>query len=461
MTRPRTGFEPDGLLQCLARLPVAREYIVGYSGGADSTALLLALAELGERRPAPIQALHFDHGLHRRSGDWQAHCARFCAARGIGLRTVHLEVPRERGSSPELAARQARYLALEGMLQAGEMYLTAHHADDRAETLFLNLMRGSGIEGLASIPELRRLGAGWVGRPLLGFARRDLLHYLQVRGVEWIDDPSNRDTTMDRNYLRHELFPALDRRWPGTTTRLARTAQHAREVADVLSADLNRRFGHIILDRFTLDAASLLQLPRTLQALLVRLWVRDSDLPSPPGSRLAAFLDQLEAAATSGGTMELRWAGWQIRRHRDRLWLHRQALPAPCPELDWDGGGVLDLGPVHGSLRIAGGGSAPEGLRVGPRRSGDRMRLHCGGPGRRVKDLLRESGVPPWLRDSIPVLYHADEVLALGDWMLSGRWRAWLAEHGATFQWTPEDDLLRKLRAGAKASAIDRPAPVR
>lgn len=441
--------DTDRLLTSLARLPHATRFRVGFSGGADSTALLTMLCELGGRCPAPIAALHFNHGLHPLADEWQVHCEQFCSNREIPFHAVRLEVPFDSGGSPELAARRARYTALGALLGAGEIYLTAHHANDRAETLFLNLMRGSGIDGLASIPALRRCGAGWVARPLLEFARQDLERILSERNISWLEDPANRDPASDRNYLRHDLFPELERRWPGLAGRLARTADQARRTMDAIAADLDARHGHLILDSGTLAAGALLRLPADLQALLIRHWVRGSGLAPPPYARLTEFLRQLCAPAAAARAVELRWDGWQIKRHRDFLWMHPCPFPSPCPEQRWTRGEKIDLGGGFGSLYLGAARAQLGPLEVGPRRRGARMRLHANGPRRPVKDLLRECGVPPWLRDSIPVLYREGEPLAVGDWALAADFRDWLDGHDAEYHWHPEDELLRRVRERA------------
>lgn len=460
MTLEDSPFDAGQLLVRLKRLaPVAR-YVVGFSGGADSTALLVAMHELGDRRAAPLQALHFHHGLHPDADAWLSHCTQFCAERGIDFRSERLHIVAS-GASPEAAAREARYGAVCRMLETGEVFLTAHHADDRAETLFLNLKRGSGIDGLASIPASRALGAGRVFRPLLDFARADLEHYLAARDIAWIEDPANRDTTMDRNYLRHELFPQLEKRWPGIVKRLAATAARVRETVDVLDDSLESRFGPLLADPWTLPAGSVAEQPRPLQALLIRRWVRDRIPHPPPANRLAEFLDQLESTDEDAAPVELRWAGWQIKRHRHRLWLHPCTFPAGCPSMPWPAGTQLRLDHDFGSLHLEEAKSVPEGLHVGPRRQGTAMRLHAGGPHRPVKDLLRESGIPPWLRDAVPVLYRDGDPQAVGDWHLSAACQEWLATHGAVYHWQPAHDLLRKLRAEAHAAIIDRPATLR
>ncbi len=228
MKQQPANFTTRLLLDRLARLPDTEKYWVGFSGGADSTALLQALYECRPRLEAPLQAVHFHHGLQDGADAWQSQCEAFCRERDIPFHSEKLEISQVGNSNLEEESRNGRYRAVGQLLGKGETYLTAHHAEDQAETLFLNLMRGSGVEGLAGIPGLRTLEKGWVARPLLDFHRADLEHFLKDRQLDWLTDPSNADTIFDRNYLRQELFPLLEKRWPGVVNRLSRTARNAR-----------------------------------------------------------------------------------------------------------------------------------------------------------------------------------------------------------------------------------------
>ncbi len=173
------------------------------------------------------------------------------------------------------------------------MYLTAHHAEDQAETLFINLMRGSGVEGLAGIPALRTLDKGWVARPLLDQHRSDLDRYLETRSIEWLTDPSNEDTGFDRNYLRQALFPQLEKRWPGVVNRLSRTARNARITATAMAEFIENQSGDLIRDPSKMPLRKLLELEPEMQTLIVRQWLRRHEVPALPESRLKEFLDQL------------------------------------------------------------------------------------------------------------------------------------------------------------------------
>jgi len=209
-------FSPDPLLQQLLRYPQPPAYWVAYSGGLDSHVLLHALASLRGRLAAGIGAVHVNHGLQADALHWETHCRHVCE--GLGVRYVPLRVTAAAaaGESPEAAARAARYTALADWLPERHCLLTAQHQDDQAETLLLQLLRGSGVHGLAAMPDMAVLGAGRHQRPLLAFSRAQLHHYAAAHRLDWIDDPSNTDTAFDRNYLRQQGALAGRSRKPGT-----------------------------------------------------------------------------------------------------------------------------------------------------------------------------------------------------------------------------------------------------
>ena len=446
MSARRQGFGGDRLLAVLDRWPRPRRYWVGFSGGADSTALLQALHDIRERLGAELQAIHFHHGLQAAADDWDAHCRAFCAARDIALRVERLELDPGAPGSLEEAARDARYRAIESLLETGDVYLTAHQAEDQAETLFLNLMRGSGVEGLAGIPPLRRLGRGWVGRPLLDVERGELLTWLEARGIDWLEDPSNRDLAFDRNYLRQSLFPLLERRWPGVSRRLARTARHARQAAQAVASWVEDRAGDLLRDDITLPAGALLELETELQALVLREWLRRNEIPPLPEARLAEFLQQL-ASPRSGSQAEVRWSGWLVKRYRDTLWLQRADTDLACRGMEWQTEGSVALGPGAGRLELGDRKlRPPPGWSVGPRQPGDRIRTVAGAPSRKLKHCFQDRGVPPWLRPGVPVLRWDGEPVALGDAVFDERLGAWLAAHGTELTWRPSDPALESVR---------------
>jgi len=455
--KPEVGsFAIGKLLQRLAIFPTAPRYWVGFSGGADSTALLVALNELGPDLTAEFHAVHFNHGLQTAADNWQAHCLSFCEQRNIPLHTQRLELNIAQGQSPEEQARHRRYAAVEQLLGDGEIYLTAHHADDNAETFFLNLMRGSGMDGLAAIPPLRKIGKGWVARPLLEFRRKDLEFFLRQRDIPWLQDPSNLDPTYDRNYVRNSIFPDLDKRWPGAVKRLNRTASHARDFTAVLARLLTAQHGKLMLDSHTLAIEPFICLDPELQAMLLRQWLRDLEIISPPKQRLSEFLNQLNTPLPAGKQPELRWAQQLIKRHGKALWLHELPCPDLCPTRLWVSGMSMDMGPDFGQIGLSGNPVViPAGWEIGPRKKGARMMQHAGGPRRKLKELMRQCGLPPWLRAAIPVLYWQGEVAAVGDWLLSAELQRYLSDNGSVYTWQPNHPLLCKLQS-VSVHSLDR-----
>ncbi len=296
--------------------------LVAFSGGPDSTALLLALHELlGDSGRGRLRAAHVDHGLQSESGDWARHCK--AQARSLGLSLVCREVEvRADGRGVEAAARRARYEALAGLMEPGECLLTAHHQDDQWETLLLRMLRGTGIAGLAGIREKRRLGRGWLLRPLLDVPRTDLRAWLKRKGANCIDDPSNRDTGFDRSLVRNKVLPLLRGRWPGagvTAGRLARLAGETRELLQALAEEDGRgiaREDHI-------DCEGLLRLSAPRRANLLRERLAVHGVRAPSEARLNAALDMLLSAASDRHPVA-RWGGVRLARRRGRIYI--------CPE---------------------------------------------------------------------------------------------------------------------------------
>ncbi len=439
----------------MAGLPQTRMYWVGFSGGADSTALLHALYQCRAELPAPIHAVHFHHGLNTGADAWQSHCRNFCRERGIDFTSRKLDIRKDNKSSIEEESRNCRYLAVAELLQAGDIYLTAHHADDQAETLFLNLMRGSGIEGLAGIPQLRKLGQGQVARPLLNTRRSELESYLLRHGIDWLEDPSNKDQTFDRNFLRNSLFPQLEIRWPGVVRRLTRTSRTARISATALADFIDTHCNELLHSRHKMPLGPFLQLEPPMRALALRQWLRRQEIPALPEVRLNEFIKQI-ANSASTSQAEVRWGNWQIKRYGDLIWLQDQALPGLASDQEWTAGTKLELGDPLGCLQLPGTtGDIPGGWVVGARRKSERIRLHEQGVRRKLKDLFRESAIPPWLRSSIPVLYWDGEAVAIGDWIIAHRLKSWLKAQNVEYRWEPDSPLLSDLRSACHHLAVD------
>lgn len=395
----------------LSRLPDARRYLVAFSGGADSLVLLHLMQALRPRLTAVLAAAHVNHGLHPQADHWQAHCAAICEAWDIPLVSHRLHL--RPGPDLEARAREARYAALAAALDDDGVLLTAHHADDQAETVLLRLLRGSGTSGLAGIRRDRALAGGRLARPLLGWRRAELRAYAAAHALDWLEDPANEDLSQDRNFLRHRVLPTLRQRWPAVDRGLGRLADDAAET-DFLLAELARLDGLIDADCLPLDRLRDLADHRARN--LLRQWIRARGLLPPGRRRLAAGLHALCSAAADRAP-ELHWPGGRIRRYRQELYLDR-GEPSPAVPDVVRLVGAEDRRFAWGRLFWQRGGALPaaalDGADVHLRFAALRTRVvPLGRPAKRLGRLLQEAGVPPWQRASWPLLCRGDLVLAV------------------------------------------------
>ena len=392
-------------------VPPAR-VAVALSGGMDSIVLLDAAAAFVARHPIELSAIHVDHGLSPNSGRWAEFCAAQCALRGVPLATHRLRLERRRGESLEARARSARY---ECLLAADvDAIILAHHADDQAETVLLQLLRGAGPQGLAAMPR-HRAGRPVLLRPLLGLARTTIASYATARGLAWIDDESNADRRHARNFLRHEIAPLLAAHFPGYPGTLVRAARHQAEAAELADA-LAVVDAAGAVDELGLDRASLAALPATRAGNLLRWFMRREGLRPPSQARLSDMLRQLVPTADDA-KVSIAHEGREIGVHRGRVLVH--ARPPEPYVLAWHGErevrlpwGALTFVPVHGAgLCAAKLKQAPVSLRS--RTGGERIQLGTNRPHHAVKSLLQQAGLPRWERDALPFVWCGDELAAI------------------------------------------------
>jgi tRNA(Ile)-lysidine synthase len=407
---PGAAIDPVQIRERLDRIPGVRRFLVALSGGLDSCVLLHILNRA--RPAATVRAVHVNHGLRPAAGEWQEFCADLCAAYGIGIDVLKVDAHPARGESPEAAAREARYAAIRELMEPGDCLVTAHQQDDQAETLLLQLFRGSGPAGLAAMPELATLGPGWQLRPLLGFDRGALLDYALGAGLRWVEDDSNADPRYDRNFLRREVMPLLRARWPALAQALARAAMHQAEAIQLMQGMAETDFARVCDSlQGTLDVSRLRLLSPPRLHNVLRYWVRLNGALPPS----AAVLRQIVNAVGAGEDRSPRvaWGAHEVRRHANALYLLERVAPHPAEEYVWRTGEgdmsipelKLELGLENllaAGLRLP---AAAETLYIRFRRGGERIRLKGRKHSHSLKKLLQERGVPPWLRARLPLLY--------------------------------------------------------
>lgn len=426
----------------LAKLPAAGRYWVAYSGGMDSHCLLHACAALAHSLPGRLCAVHVDHGLSGASGRWASHCEAVCAALGVEFRLFIVNARAPGGESPEAWARKCRYRALAALLGDDEVLLTAHHMDDQAETVLLQLLRGAGPHGLAAMGGLRRFAKGWLARPLLAVGRVQLRDYARACGLHWVEDQSNMDLRFERNVLRHEIMPGLRKHWPHAANALSRAASWQASAAvlldEVAAEGLNACYR---TETASLSVGAMNELEAAKRPYVVRAWLRRRGLPAPSARHVQRILADLLHPLVKGSPC-VNWAGVQVRRYRDDLYaLPDIARPLPGKPVVWQPPAPLRFGPSE--LRAAdtvGSGlsrrrCAGAAVTVRFRRGGERCRPAGRAHGQSLKKLLQETGIPPWQRPSIPLIYVGDELAAVGDLWVCAGFEAGEGERGWTICW--------------------------
>jgi len=426
-----------GILRDALRAHPTGALCVAFSGGPDSTALLHALAGLREARERGLRAIHVDHGLHAHSGDWAERARQFCSVLEIECVVARVDVMRASGEGLEAAARHARYTALANALREGEWLLLGHHRDDQAETVLLKLLRGAGPEGMGGMRAMRPLGAGMLWRPLLDTPRLVLRDYAERHRLPVIDDPSNADTRLSRNYLRADILPRLVEHWPHAVDSILHSATHHRAAADVLRERWLAEFERVH-DRTTgsLDAAAWLQLPPALRDPLLDHWLRGRHLRIPTLAQRAQIERQLRGLR-EGRVPCIHWPGTDLHIWKGRLWAVVSAVPLPSAwQAEWQGQPLT----LPGGGRLEWLGAPPaETFTVRFRQGGEKLRPLGHRHTRELRDLFQQSSMPPWRRAACPLIYAGEELIAVADLWRSEQGESRFRLAGGQPCWRPAD----------------------
>ena len=434
-------------------LPVYSEvnrFIVAYSGGLDSHVLLHALAsdreQLGD---AELMAVYVNHGLSPNAEQWAEHCAQQCQSLDVTFRQYKVDATPEEGESPEAAARDVRYKVFEKFMMAGDCLLTAHHQDDQAETLLIQLLRGAGPRGLAAMPVLSEFAAGWQARPLLQVGRGDLEAYAREYNLTWVNDESNFDTGYDRNFLRHDVLPLLKSRFPAAAMTISRTSQLCAEAADLLADTARDDYATIDLGDNKLSANDLFDLGELRGRNVLHQWFRDRGFSTPSAAHMLRLWEDVVCTADESCPL-VSWPGVEVRRYRDVIYISQEMTAHDVSEvLQWDMNEPLAI-PCLGQLSCVSHRATEDNILLSEHLLAGKcleVRFRQGGEeiqpvGREghhsLKKLFQEEGVPPWERERLPLLYMDDELIAIADLWLAEGFTAPAGELGFEIAWLPD-----------------------
>ncbi len=463
------SITPQAFHVHLQHLSAAEKYLIAYSGGVDSHVLLHLCAQL-KNAPSGFKqsfsAVYIDHGLNAQAQKWGQHCQQICYELDIPLTIVAVDGRAKNGQSPEAAARTARYNAFAQLLTTDECLLTAQHLADQAETLLLQLLRGSGTKGLAAMPRIKPFAKGFLCRPILDYTQQDILNYARQHQLHWVEDDSNAEEHFDRNYLRHSILPLLEKRWPAAQENIAKSAEVLAESQFLLekmaNADLHdlvfiNKHGFAeqdklllapILALFTMPVEQVIhchhhELARVHNVL--RFWIQSNHLPLPSKKILEQIIQSVLLAREDAMpivTWQRDGCGCEVRKYQNILYLlkvpdgvglqkttsqvyasfqatllEKNVLKLPNDIgtliLDIPKPSLQQVVPYDREKLL----SKPLSIKF--RSGGERYRRHPNEHSHSLKHWFQEQAIPPWQRAMMPLIFWGDELLQIGNFVLN------------------------------------------
>ena len=395
----------------ISALPPETERVyIAYSGGIDSH-VLLQLASQTEFK-SKITAVYVHHGLQEEADSWAQHCEQVCQVLDVKFKFLKVNAKKSNGQSPEEVARDARYSALKNLLAKNDVLLLGQHREDQLETVLLQLFRGAGVQGLSGMPLTKAIGNGILCRPFLNTPKQVINNYAIENGLNWVEDPSNKNDDFDRNFLRNTILPQLRQRWPAIDKTVARSARHCANAFNITEDLANNLLSKLYEKQDqTLNITHLLELDIDKQHLVIRQWFSCLKLRMPSEKNLQRIINEVVLARSSANP-EVQGRGYCIKRYRHKLFC---LIPKPelaLIEQQWPKNQkILNLNDEQQLQLIESDAGILKSLWLNSvislrfRKGTEKIRL----PGRSghhtLKKLYQEKGIPPWERNDIPLIY--------------------------------------------------------
>ncbi len=424
--------------------------VLGLSGGIDSICLLHILVELAPSRRFSMRAVHVNHGISSKADQWALFCKSVCLRLGIAFAQENVDVASYRHLGPEAAARTVRWSAL--LSHESDFLVLAQHRDDQAETLLLQLMRGAGPAGLAGMAanafqfnsrSSQSRGSARVLRPMLDVSRTEIEEFVRSRGLEWVEDDSNSNVALDRNFVRHRVVPVLAERYPHVATMISRSAGLMAEASELL-LQLGGQDIALIENDDELDLPGLRDLGEARARNALRAYCQLRGIPVPGFSFLREIWTQLREPRQDSNIC-IEWNGVVLRRYRNRIFIEKNRATDSrlFQNESWNGEPCLPLTALNGLLNFKpeeGRGLSVTKLRMAPvtvrlRRGGERLRVDAQRPYRTLKNLWQEKGTPPWRRMNQPLLFCGEQLVCVPGLGEAFEWRAAPGERGLIVSW--------------------------
>ena len=436
-------------LEALRNLPASNTYWLGLSGGLDSSVLLYLLHHARDQHQAKIHALHVNHGLQPQADEWQSFVEQQCENLAIGLTVHRLEAKPESGESLENWAREQRMGFFHQVVPKEDCLLLAHHQSDQAETMLLQLFRGSGVAGLAAMPAYRKQHSLKIARPLLNFSREQIRQYAEQENILWVEDHSNQDERFDRNYLRQTIIPTLKKRWPGIEKTLARASKHQAEALHALTDNTAEQYKDCLFrESEALSLTRLAQLEMYDQCHVLRYWLRSQGYRALSDKQLTELLSSVINARTDSQPC-LENHDYDIRRYQDALFvMPKMSEINSTYQQTWRGEPCMEF--EHGTLHatvVQGRGILrsdidKQKIIIRYRKAGDKIKTKVNSHHKDLKSVFQEYGVLPWMRAQVPLISMSGSLICVPGLCTAESVAAKDNQPGIEFSWQPNQTWL-------------------
>lgn len=429
MDLPR--FSKSNLLSKIKAQDFGNNIHIAFSGGLDSHVLLHAMASLRSELDCEIIAIHVNHRMQDKSDSWALHCEEVCRQLNVEYKQVIISDTCPRSTSLEEWARDERYRLITNIVGAG-VFLTAHTSSDQTETILLNLLRGSGVKGLAAMPEVRRRNNSIHFRPLLEYSREQLLEYARAHSLNWVEDTSNSDRRFDRNFIRHEIASRLRDRWPNSDRVFSRAALLQMEADSLLNDLAALDLGSCQKERQEiLDLSYLLSLSEERKKNLLRYWLSKLKV-TLPGYRKMQEISSSFINSARDATPVIELGDHELRRYRSNLYLlKKQGAVDKNTSIDWKVDEAINLpddtilkARLKPGVGIKKDFCPANTFQIRYRQGGETIKLPDKQHSQQLKKLFQEKGLPPWIRPRIPLLYLEGQLVAVADYWIDSRFLA-------------------------------------
>ncbi|QAV22472.1 tRNA lysidine(34) synthetase TilS [Proteus hauseri] len=397
-------------------------FLVGFSGGVDSTVLLQGLVRLRDEYQLPLEltAIYVHHGLNAKADDWLKHCEQFCQQWNVAFINERVQVE-SKSAGIESGAREARYQAYRKHLQPQQVLVTAQHQDDQAETFFLALKRGSGPAGLSSMPAKMPFEHSYLLRPLLNITRKQVEDYANQQSLHWIEDDSNQDDRYDRNFLRLHIMPLLTQRWDHFSQAVTRSAALCGEQEALLDELLDSELNVLIDKQNSVDIDALAMCSTIKRNALLRRWFAYLNKAMPSREQILRLWEEV-ALAKEGAEPRLRFIEDEVRRYKKRLYLIpvinepigkviEWLLPQPLVLPEALGVLIVHSAVAQGQEMVIRAPYNTEKVTVRFGLTQSSLRIVGRELPRHSKKIWQELGIAPWRRTRIPLIYYNDTLI--------------------------------------------------